>query len=125
MQWPIFHDIPEAFTKSLSFTGGAEEWPPMVIRSPFLYSAFWVEALITSVAQNHVLLLYLMSAVRAGPRVNPRQLQLFQERRLGSGRDMLLLAFYQGGPYLGSDLCFLLVEQGTAIFHGFPEDSIY
>ena len=72
VQWPIFHDIPEAFTKSLSFTGGAEEWPPMVIRSPFFYSAFWVEALITSVAQNHVLLSCLVSTVGAGPRVNPR-----------------------------------------------------
>ena len=71
MQWPVFHDIPKAFTKSLSFTGGAEEWTPMVIRSPFFYGAFWVEAFITSVAQNHVLLLCLMSTVGAGPHVDP------------------------------------------------------
>ena len=72
VQWPIFHDIPEAFAKSLSFTDGAEERTPVVICSPLFYSAFWVEALITSITQNHVLLSCLMSTVRAGPRVDPR-----------------------------------------------------
>ena len=70
MQWPVLHDILEAFAEGLPPASGAEERPSVVVGSSFC-SAFRVEAPVTSITEEHVALSRFMSAIGTGPHVNP------------------------------------------------------